>query len=85
MDKGVGEKFIIKKDFFIKSRKEDIRLFYEFSPKVTILSSRYSEEEHTESSTKLNLNNLPTLIESSNSLLKKWSKIHKVLKTRYKF
>lgn len=24
----------IKKDIFIKSRKEDIRLFYEFSPKV---------------------------------------------------
>ena len=28
------EKLIIKKDFFIKSRKEDIRNFYEFSPKV---------------------------------------------------
>lgn len=30
-----GDKLIIKKDFFIKSRKEDIREFYEFSPKVT--------------------------------------------------
>ncbi len=28
------ESVFIKKDIFIKSRKEDIRLFYEFSPKV---------------------------------------------------
>jgi len=25
---------VMKKDFFIKSRKEDIREYYEFSPKV---------------------------------------------------
>ena len=31
-----AEHLIIKKDFFIKSRKEDIRNFYEFSPKVPI-------------------------------------------------
>jgi hypothetical protein len=29
-----GEPIFIKKDIFIKTRKEDIRLFYEFSPKV---------------------------------------------------
>lgn len=34
MDKDNVDKLIIKKDFFIKSRKEDIREFYEFSPKV---------------------------------------------------
>jgi hypothetical protein len=34
MDKDNIDKLIIKKDFFIKSRKEDIREFYEFSPKV---------------------------------------------------
>lgn len=28
------ESVFIKKDIFIKTRKEDIRLFYEFSPKV---------------------------------------------------
>lgn len=46
------EKLIIKKDFFIKSRKEDIRNFYEFSPKVNHAPSRFSEEELMESSTK---------------------------------
>jgi hypothetical protein len=30
------DNYILKKDFFIKSRKEDIRKFYEFSPKVCI-------------------------------------------------
>lgn len=30
-----NEKQAFKKDFFIKSRKEDIRNFYEFSPKVS--------------------------------------------------
>lgn len=29
-----ADKLIIKKDFFIKSRKEDIREFYDFSSKV---------------------------------------------------
>jgi hypothetical protein len=32
----LGDKLIIKKDFFIKSRKEDIREFYEFNPKVSL-------------------------------------------------
>jgi len=30
------ERLIIKKDFFIKSRQEDIRNIYEFSPKVQL-------------------------------------------------
>jgi len=37
MELDLGDKLIIKKDFFIKSRKDDIREFYEFSPKVTLL------------------------------------------------
>lgn len=36
METTSAEKMIIKKDFFIKSRKEDIRKFYEFSPKVLL-------------------------------------------------
>ena len=39
MDKE-GSDIKIKKDFFIKSRKEDLRQFYEFSPKVTPNSDR---------------------------------------------
>ena len=37
--KGEGEAMYIKKDLFIKSRKEDIRLFYEFSPKVELIAT----------------------------------------------
>lgn len=36
MESNLGDKLIIKKDFFIKSRKEDIREYYDFSPKVCI-------------------------------------------------
>lgn len=43
---------IFKKDFFIKSRKEDIRLVYEFSPKATFHLSRSSAEVPTASSTR---------------------------------
>ena len=46
------EKLIIKKDFFIKSRKEDIRNYYEFSPKVNHTPSRFWEEELMEWSTR---------------------------------
>jgi len=34
----------LKKDLFIKTRKEDIKLFYEFSPKVTSFPLRSWEK-----------------------------------------
>lgn len=31
----VSDSMFMKKDIFIKARKEDIRLYYEFNPKVS--------------------------------------------------
>ncbi len=47
------DSLVIKKDFFIKSRKDDIRNIYEFSPKVAPSPFRSLEEEPTVWSTKL--------------------------------
>lgn len=84
MDKDNIDKLIIKKDFFIKSRKEDIREFYEFSPKVLQVQTRCSEEELMASSIKLGSKNLLIPIVSSNSSPKKWSKTQKVFKIKSK-
>lgn len=54
-----AEKLIIKKDFFIKSRKEDIRNYYEFSPKVPRDSLRSLAEEPTGWSTRPRLKEPP--------------------------
>lgn len=43
----------LKKDIFIKTRKEDIRLYYEFNPKVPNARVRSLGEEHTVWFTKL--------------------------------
>ncbi len=48
-----SEAIFIKKDIFIKTRKEDIRLFYEFSPKVRPILARSSGGAPTEWSTRL--------------------------------
>ena len=47
------EGLIIKKDFFIKSRKEDIREFYEFSSKVRLCLVRFWDAEPTELCTRV--------------------------------
>jgi hypothetical protein len=49
---------VFKKDFFIKTRKEDIRQVYEFSPKVLTHTLRSLGEEHMVSYTRLGTNNL---------------------------
>lgn len=43
---------VIKKDFFIKSRSDDIRTVYEFSPKVLPAPLRSSAAEPTAWSTR---------------------------------
>jgi hypothetical protein len=60
-------KLTVKKDFFIQSRQEDIRNFYEFYPKVLIIQCSPLEEEDMVLSLKLNLSNHLTLIESLRS------------------
>jgi hypothetical protein len=61
------DKFAFKKDFFIKSRKEDIRNHYEFSPKVLLIRARSSAGEPMESSTRHASKNPLTPTASSSS------------------
>lgn len=68
----VTDSMFIKKDIFIKTRKDDIRLFYEFNPKVFFHLIRFLAEELMESSIRHVSKNLPTQTESSNSSPRKW-------------
>jgi hypothetical protein len=68
----VSDAIFIKKDIFIKTRKEDIRLYYEFNPKVANALERSLGGEHMELFTKHALNNLPTPTGWSSSSLRRW-------------
>lgn len=56
MEKNSSKSIVFKKDFFIKTRKEDIRQVYEFSPKVTHPTRRSSAGEPMALSTRPGIN-----------------------------
>lgn len=60
-------KITFKKDFFIQSRQEDIRKYYDFYPKVGYLPLSQSEEADTARFSEPNSRNLPTQTGSSRS------------------
>jgi hypothetical protein len=78
------ESIYVKKDIFIKSRKDDIRTVYEFSPKVPLQLKRFWVEEPMESSTRLALNSRLILIGWSSLLPKSWLRTHRPYKTKSK-
>ena len=60
-------KITFKKDFFIQSRQEDIRKYYDFYPKVSYLSLSQLEEADMAQFSEPNSRNLPTQTGSSRS------------------
>ena len=75
-------KIAFKKDFFIQSRQEDIRNYYDFYPKVRLDPLSPSAEADTGQSSRPNSSNPPTRTESSKSSTNDSSKTQKYSSTK---